>query len=1420
MEKVFRYYQQECDDGIYEELHNNNKCLVKMFCGTGKSLLMRKCKIIDGKNLVVFVFPTLSLIDQFYNDYFDGDKDNILRISSENESTTDPLVIKSFLFLDINKIICVTYQSFNTLLVNLGEMKINVCIFDEAHHAVGETYQKLIFDNDVCEKQIFFTATPKNANGIIMYERGLENDGMCGKMVYDYPYLKGVKEGYLNPFEIRIDMYTENNNKSIYECIARAVLESKNNRVLTFHADVNTDRDKSVHNFVNEIKFREVFLELKEREYPTQKYKKITMIGLVADMNIEKRRKLLNKFDKAKSNEVVIISSCETIGEGIDTKNANMCVFVDSKSSYVKIIQNIGRIVRKTFEKNKPNSTILIPCWVDRTKYLECNGDKEKCDEVIRSSMNESGDFNSILNVCSALKQEDEDLYDICLHYPDTYSPQEIIGNLEKQGYVIDDSGEGYLSDTLEYLLETEIEYDDFDTNEELIMNIAEDNDICIEVHTNSLENPIEKYNTECKSKETIRMYKSEDEEDTKYHPIIHKVKNTRRNNDVVRSPNKDRRLNIKVHTNADTKVLWNITSDIDFTKDVCSCVIDCEVVDKWEENFQKLKDYINENKKRPPQGSKDNVGKFLGNWLANQQQCYKNKRGGMKSEERYDTWTKFLEDYKEYLLNFEELWNDNFQKLKNYIDENKRRPTHDSKDKYEKLLSSWVSNQKNNYKIKKDGMKIQARCHRWKQFLEEYMEYFIYHEENWYINFQKLKDYINENKKRPKNKSRDKDEKILGIWFISQNRNYKNKQNGMKIQERRDVWKQFLEEYNEYFISDEENWYINFQKLKDYINEHKKLPPHGSNDDVEKKIASWLSNQQHKYKHKIKGMKSHERYDLWRQFLEEYMEYFINDEENWYINFQKLKDFINENKRRPTKESKDNVEKKIGNWISIQNTNYKIKKDGMKSQERCDVWKQFLEEYNEYVISDEEKWDDYFQKLKDYINENKRRPSGRSNDTVEKILGNWLNNQNQNYKNKGRCMKSQDRYDVWRHFLEEYNEYFISDEEKWDDYFQKLKFYIDENKKRPSSKSKNDDEKFLGNWLTHQNRIYKNKEFCIKSHEMYDLWTQFIEDYKKYLLNDKEKWEFNFQKLKDYIDKNKKRPSQHSKDNDEKFLGRWLSGQLQNYKNKKDGMKSQDRYVIWTQFLEEYKEYFNKSDDKSECSDIKNSKKSMKLQQNTKQSMEPTETNKQKRNRIHSAMSILHQRYKTLNSSNLSKEFNENPDLWHTYHNISEENEKSFPEEEIPRNRIISELNKIKTKRRKIVVDMGCGKGHISKHYSNDSRFQFHNYDHISSNETIIPCDISTLPLEDDSVEICILSLVMWGSNCKDYIGEARRVLESGGKMYIIEPTKRWTEKDDSENLVVGKEGGKLKQLLCEYGFHILEEYIEKFCLIVCVKN
>lgn len=376
MLKSFRKYQIEADNAIHKELLTTDKCIVKMFCGTGKSLLMRNCQPVLkpetgnalNQKLVVYVFPSLALVKQFCEDYLEGS--DVLKICSEMEATTDPRHIQMFLqdttpkSINTNKIICITYQSYNILLDILTQLdlKINVCLFDEAHHAVGEVYQKLIFENSQCEKQIFFTATPKNANGIVMYDRYRLDEGMCGNLVYDYSYLKGLNEGYLNPFEIRIDMYLENTNKSIYESIARAILSSGNNRVLTFHSDVNTERDTSVNNFVNDVLFKEVFKEIQAKEFPkikTNKYKKISMIALSATISGKERSKILKKFDESKENEVFIISSCETIGEGVDTKNANMCVFVDAKSSFVKIIQNIGRVVRKQ-PKSKISTDSLL----------------------------------------------------------------------------------------------------------------------------------------------------------------------------------------------------------------------------------------------------------------------------------------------------------------------------------------------------------------------------------------------------------------------------------------------------------------------------------------------------------------------------------------------------------------------------------------------------------------------------------------------------------------------------------------------------------------------------------------------------------------------------------------------------------------------------------------------------------------------------------------------------------------------------------------------------------------------------------------------------------------------------------------------------------------------------------------------------
>lgn len=49
---IFRSYQLEADEGISNALGDADSCVVKMFCGTGKSIVMRNCATnLDQRNI-------------------------------------------------------------------------------------------------------------------------------------------------------------------------------------------------------------------------------------------------------------------------------------------------------------------------------------------------------------------------------------------------------------------------------------------------------------------------------------------------------------------------------------------------------------------------------------------------------------------------------------------------------------------------------------------------------------------------------------------------------------------------------------------------------------------------------------------------------------------------------------------------------------------------------------------------------------------------------------------------------------------------------------------------------------------------------------------------------------------------------------------------------------------------------------------------------------------------------------------------------------------------------------------------------------------------------------------------------------------------------------------------------------------------
>jgi superfamily II DNA/RNA helicase len=84
-------------------------------------------------------------------------------------------------------------------------------------------------------------------------------------------------------------------------------------------------------------------------------------------------------------------------------------------------------------------------------------------------------------------------------------------------------------------------------------------------------------------------------------------------------------------------------------------------------------------------------------------------------------------------------------------------------------------------------------------------------------------------------------------------------------------------------------------------------------------------------------------------------------------------------------------------------------------------------------------------------------------------------------------------------------------------------------------------------------------------------------------LQNGEEIWMKRLEEVKKYIDDNNKRPSEESEIKTVKTLGKWVSHQIQNYKNKNGIMKKQIIYNIWTEFInnEKYKKYFMSNEEK-----------------------------------------------------------------------------------------------------------------------------------------------------------------------------------------------------------------------------------------------
>lgn len=129
---------------------------------------------------------------------------------------------------------------------------------------------------------------------------------------------------------------------------------------------------------------------------------------------------------------------------------------------------------------------------------------------------------------------------------------------------------------------------------------------------------------------------------------------------------------------------------------------------------------------------------------------------------------------------------------------------------------------------------------------------------------------------------------------------------------------------------------------------------------------------------------------------------------------------------------------------------------------------------------------------------------------------------------------------------------------------------------------------------------------------------------------------------------------------------------------------------------------------------------------------------------------------------------FQEDPTLFDVYHEGYRSQVEKWPEN--PLDIFISYL---KTKPKEWQVgDFGCGEARLAQSVPQN----VFSFDLVSRNEFITACDISKVPLKDNSLDVAIFCLSLMGTNFIEFLKEAKRTLKPQGVLKIAEVKSRFT--------------------------------------------
>ncbi|KAK0422875.1 hypothetical protein QR680_007839 [Steinernema hermaphroditum] len=99
--------------------------------------------------------------------------------------------------------------------------------------------------------------------------------------------------------------------------------------------------------------------------------------------------------------------------------------------------------------------------------------------------------------------------------------------------------------------------------------------------------------------------------------------------------------------------------------------------------------------------------------------------------------------------------------------------------------------------------------------------------------------------------------------------------------------------------------------------------------------------------------------------------------------------------------------------------------------------------------------------------------------------------------------------------------------------------------------------------------------------------------------------------------------------------------------------------------------------------------------------------------------------------------------------------------------------IQQLRSKTGLVIADMGCGDAKIAECLG--TRNTVHSFDLVAKKPCVVACEMSNVPLENNSCDVVVFCLSLMGTNINEYLSEAHRLLKMGGELRIAEVTSRF---------------------------------------------